>query len=450
MNSNVDVPFPPRRRSAALGLMAGVLFAALAAPTAALAGPADPVAFSDAALESCVLDTLELPEGTPVTEADLAQLTNLSCRSMGISDIGPLVFATGLTRIDLADNSVSDLRPVSGLSSLGTLLLVDNQVSDVTPLSGLPALSDLYLNRNQVSDITPLASIPTLRALLIHSNQISDVTALAGLSNLGIVYVANNAIRDISPLGALPRLQTLDATLQQLPTVELSTGIPTPSPIVAENGELIPVRITAGDGVASGTDITWNTDGSGSAAWEYTYPIGTSRGQFSGVVGVNATTQPEVSLAGSPVDGVVGSAYSFDFALTGKPTAPQSTIVGGRLPAGVSLSADGKLTGTPTESGVFSFDIAVSNGAAEQTYSRTLTVAAAAVPPKEEEGGGVVDGGVIGGKVPGSGTLQLADSGAGAPHSGAWVTAVSLLALGGAAVAFARHGRQKRAGIRQR
>ena len=162
--------------------------------------------FRMAALESCVSDTSELPEGTPVTEADLAQLTNLSCRSMGISDIGPLVFATGLTRIDLADNSVSDLRPVSGLSSLVTLLLVSNQVSDVTPLSGLPALSDLYLNRNQVSDITPLASIPTLRALLIHSNQISDVTALAGLSNLEIVYVANNAIRDISPLWCAPAL----------------------------------------------------------------------------------------------------------------------------------------------------------------------------------------------------------------------------------------------------
>ena len=165
---------------------------------------------------------------------------------------------------------------------------------------------------------------------------------------------------------------------------------------------------------------------------------------------MNATTQPEVSLAGSPVDGVVGSAYSFDFALTGKPTAPQSTHRRRQAPCwGVALGR-WEATGTPTESGVFSFDIAVSNGAAEQTYSRTLTVAAAAVPPKEEEGGGVVDGGVIGGKVPGSGTLQLADSGAGAPHSGAWVTAVSLLALGGAAVAFARHGRPKRAGIRQR
>jgi hypothetical protein len=69
----------------------------------------------------------------------------------------------------------------------------------------------------------------------------------------------------------------------------------------------------------------------------------------------------------------VGRLGSFQVTATGDPAPTFSTT--GPLPAGITLSSSGLLSGTPTANGVFNFTITASNGASpDATQSFTLTV----------------------------------------------------------------------------
>ena len=78
-------------------------------------------------------------------------------------------------------------------------------------------------------------------------------------------------------------------------------------------------------------------------------------------------------------DGVFGVAYSQQLSATGGDGAYVFSLGSGALPAGVTLSGAGLISGTPTETGDFSFQVDVSDGQSpsntgQETY--TLTVAA--------------------------------------------------------------------------
>ncbi|RVW06371.1 YncE family protein [Rhodococcus spongiicola] len=66
------------------------------------------------------------------------------------------------------------------------------------------------------------------------------------------------------------------------------------------------------------------------------------------------------TLTGTPPAGAVGQPYEYAFTLTGQP-APTTTVTAGALPGGLTLSADGVLSGTPTTAGHFAFFIAATN-----------------------------------------------------------------------------------------
>jgi hypothetical protein len=68
----------------------------------------------------------------------------------------------------------------------------------------------------------------------------------------------------------------------------------------------------------------------------------------------------------------VGLAYSATLAVNGGVAPYVWTAAAGSLPTGLSLSATGELTGTPTTAGVFSFNVQVEDGAAlkaQRSYS---------------------------------------------------------------------------------
>lgn len=434
----------PVKKFAGLALVAGVLLSAASVPSAAVAAPSDAVAFTDPALEVCVREQLQAEEGDALTEEQLASMKSLSCRNRGITDIEPLAFATSVRFLDLFGNQVSDLSPIADMLALEDLGLANNPVEELAPLAGHPSLKDLYLNNSTVSDLTPLASVPKLRALLLQNNKISDLTPLQNATNLMILYVPGNSIRDLSPLNGLPKLQTVNATRQMLPPVEVTVGSPMESPAVSVSGDRIPLQITGGEGVVEGSAITWTAAGPGSVLWDHTWPLGASKGLYSGRFDVNVAPVPAVALEGTPPSGVVGTPYGFDFVLTGVPTAPTSTIVQGALPDGLALSTDGRIEGTPTKPGTFEFVVLVVNGAAEQTYSRTIVVTEPAIVPPEE--GGEDDGETEGGgkgkendKTGGvtAGSQKLAQSGGEAPGSLIAVSAAALV-LGGAAAVLGR------------
>ena len=82
---------------------------------------------------------------------------------------------------------------------------------------------------------------------------------------------------------------------------------------------------------------------------------------------------------GPPPNGTVGVAYSFTYTTTGSPTL---SVTAGSLPPGLSLSAAGVISGTPTTVGTFSGTVTATNGTAPNaTQNFSITISAVAPPP---------------------------------------------------------------------
>ncbi|MDI9916858.1 beta-propeller fold lactonase family protein, partial [Rhodococcus sp. IEGM 1379] len=80
----------------------------------------------------------------------------------------------------------------------------------------------------------------------------------------------------------------------------------------------------------------------------------------SGTVSVIAIDQAP-TLTGTPAAGALDQPYRHAFTVTGQP-APTVTVTTGDLPAGLNLTNDGVLSGTPTTVGQFEFTLTASNG----------------------------------------------------------------------------------------
>jgi hypothetical protein len=82
---------------------------------------------------------------------------------------------------------------------------------------------------------------------------------------------------------------------------------------------------------------------------------------------------PLFTAAGAPTTGTVGAPYSYAFAASGYPN-PTFTVSSGTLPAGLTLTSAGVLSGTPTSSGISTFTVTASNGVAPDAISNTQTI----------------------------------------------------------------------------
>ena len=79
--------------------------------------------------------------------------------------------------------------------------------------------------------------------------------------------------------------------------------------------------------------------------------------------GDNSHGQSHPVLAGAELPrGVIGDPYSYSFHTTGQAPGPEFKVSAGHLPAGLELTQDGQLTGTPTTAGNFNFTVTASNG----------------------------------------------------------------------------------------
>jgi large repetitive protein len=80
------------------------------------------------------------------------------------------------------------------------------------------------------------------------------------------------------------------------------------------------------------------------------------------------------TVKSGPADGVVGQSYSSGFTVTGAPT-PTVTFISGDVPPGLTLGANGNLTGTPTQAGSYEFTVQVDNhvGTVDDTVTVTIS-----------------------------------------------------------------------------
>ena len=91
---------------------------------------------------------------------------------------------------------------------------------------------------------------------------------------------------------------------------------------------------------------------------------------------IEGSQPPKITTESLP-DGEVGTAYNQTLTATGNDTITWS--VSGTPPAGLNLSEDGKITGTPTTAGTYTFTVTATNSAGSDSEEYTLTIKAVPV-----------------------------------------------------------------------
>ncbi|MDX6228071.1 MAG: hypothetical protein QOI76_1461, partial [Frankiales bacterium] len=102
---------------------------------------------------------------------------------------------------------------------------------------------------------------------------------------------------------------------------------------------------------------------------------------LSDLITVSAPQLPPTISGTVPATASLGSAYDFTYTLGGTPV-PTVSVTGGALPTGLTLGTGGRLSGTPTAVGTFSFTVTAANGvspAATRTDTVVVTGTAATV-----------------------------------------------------------------------
>src|ERR1700749_2725016 len=79
------------------------------------------------------------------------------------------------------------------------------------------------------------------------------------------------------------------------------------------------------------------------------------------ILSVTASAAPLVITTGLLPDGTVGTAYSQTLGATGGAGGDTWTITAGALPAGLTLSPSGTISGTPTSAAISIFTVTVTD-----------------------------------------------------------------------------------------
>ena len=161
----------------------------------------------DPNLKTAVREALNLPDGVPLTQASMRQLTRLDARNRQITTLTGLEHALNLTELSLAGNNISDLVPIvsplANLMQLTVLQLGGNQIEDISPLANLTQLKVAHLDHNEIVDVSPLAHLPKLESLDVRLNPIADHSPLDALTLSHFLY---DQTCEMPPLPLEPRL----------------------------------------------------------------------------------------------------------------------------------------------------------------------------------------------------------------------------------------------------
>lgn len=243
------------------------LFGAVAVSSPAFAGPDDPIAIPDSALQSCINGAIDPTRDAAedVTESEAAGITYLLCDSQGVRSLIGIEHLTGLKTLTLNHNQIEDLTAFSGMSApLEVLMLGYNQIEDFTPLSGLTSLVALDLGVNSIQDLSLVAGLTSLEDLWLGGNQIEDLSPVTGLTSLQRVDLDDNQILDLSPLAG-KALTSFTAEDQIVDIGDVAVDEATGNPVVDRSGD--PVALSDLYDASSNT-FTPRTLGAGTVTWD--------------------------------------------------------------------------------------------------------------------------------------------------------------------------------------
>ncbi|NTF46561.1 Ig domain-containing protein, partial [Rhizobium rhizogenes] len=121
----------------------------------------------------------------------------------------------------------------------------------------------------------------------------------------------------------------------------------------------VATQASHGTATASGTSITYTPTAGYAGSDSFTYTA-TNTGGTSSPATVSITVSPPTisfTTASPLTGGTVGTGYSQTLAASGGAAPYSYSITSGALPAGLTLSSSGTLSGTPTAGGTFNFTV---------------------------------------------------------------------------------------------
>ena len=183
-----------------------------------------------------------------------------------------------------------------------------------------------------------------------------------------------------------PGVPVAEASSVSLPFGTASMTVPLTLSGGAATAVSITTPPTRGTATVSGTSISYQFTEAGYVGSDsFAYTASNANGTSEPTTVTVTRAAPTVVLAGgAQPEARVGVAYSQTLSATGG-TAPYTyAVTGGALPAGVTLSSAGLLSGTPTAGGAFSFtvtatDSSTGTGPFRVAAAHSLTVAGASV-----------------------------------------------------------------------
>ena len=171
--------------------------------------PNTPGGAVDAVLARLAREQLHLPEGTVLTEDDLAKIEVLELNMEYSASLNGIEYFTNLYQIWIQDSYISDISPLANLPHLEEIHIYHAPCLDTIPdLSSCTHLRFLLLSDCNIKDVTPVASIGSLMYLHLSDNNITSVAPLKDLDNLLEFDISRNPITDWETISGNEKLIT--------------------------------------------------------------------------------------------------------------------------------------------------------------------------------------------------------------------------------------------------
>jgi hypothetical protein len=169
------------------------------------------VEFGDWRVYSSMCAALGVPEGPPLTRAQVLQVTNLFVADpwgWRIESLEGLQYSSNLTGLGVSLSEGVPFEPLESLPHLKYLSLDGSLLGDVSALLALTNIIELGLNAAWVTNFSVLAAHPS-RILQRAQSQVTNAEVFSPFWRLEELTLYGNAIRDVSAFLQLTNLNSL-------------------------------------------------------------------------------------------------------------------------------------------------------------------------------------------------------------------------------------------------